>query len=138
MNRQKALLVMVVSPDTGLSRILENQLPESRFEVIHCRPGSDVSRQASRAQIAVVDRINERPESACKEIRTIKKCDARLPIIAVSERSSGRDAEIVNQGVFFYLAGFSKKKLVRVVQAAADSLDSRTNRDKQEKIILRR
>lgn len=125
--------IVVVSPDDRISDFLESRLAEDAAEIINCEPGEEFIRQASRAQIAVIDRINERPENARLEITMLRRNDPAVPVIAVSERSSDRDAEVVNQGLFYYLAGYSEQKLLRIVQAAIDSLESQNETPKAAK-----
>lgn len=132
MKINNALTVLVISPDPALSTFLEEKLHDSRYEIVNCRPGSKFAELASRSKIAIVDRINERPEAARREIAVLKKIDPTLPIIAVSEKSSDRDARVVNQGVFYYLAGYSEQKLLRIVYAAAESLKTHSKSEKQK------
>jgi len=129
--KNHTIKIMVVGPDNGLSSFLKEKLPETGFEIFHCIPGANFIGEARRAQIAVFDRIHERTENARQEISMLKENNPKLPIIAISEHSTGRDADVVNQGVFYYLAGYSGQKLLRVIRAAADSIESRNELEKQ-------
>lgn len=118
----KAIRIIVVSPETAITSFLYDQLPPSDFDVIGCNPGDECIVRMQQVQIAIIDRINERPDTARREIALLKKNHPGLPVIAISKHSSDRDASIVQQGIFYYLAGYSEQKLLRVILAAADTI----------------
>lgn len=112
---------MVVTPDPGLGQYLTHRLSAARFEVIDIRPGPAFVEAVYRAtpDIAVLDGIEERNEATQLEIALLKKRRPDVQVIAVSDRSSVKDASIVEQGVFYYSAGHPRCDLVRLISAAA-------------------
>lgn len=118
------LRVMVVTPDSALSRDLAERLSKKRFTVIDLRPGPEFVDVAYRCvpDIAILDRIEQRRGSAMLEISILKKRRANMPIIVTSGESSEAEASIIEQGVFFYFAGRSRRDLARLVLAAARTL----------------
>lgn len=123
----RPICIFVVSPETTLTSYLASSLPPTEFEIISMKPGDEFTPQVERAHIAVVDRINERPEKAHIEIYNLKKYKPDLLIIAVSEQSTALDAAVVRQGIFYYLAGYSELKLLRVIRAAAGTIQKINN-----------
>lgn len=118
------LHVMAVTPDKALGRYLETRLSRARFEVSDHRPGTDFIEAAYKTapHIAVLDHVAERGEMAQMEIALLKKRRPDVRIILVSSNSTEADASLVEQGIFFYLAGGSHYGLVRVVCAASRGL----------------
>lgn len=118
---------MVVTPIPTLGRYMKRMLPVERFDVMDVRPGPDFVEAAYRASphIAVLDRIEKRTDAVQLEIAVLRKRRSDVEIIAVSDRSSAKDASIVEQGVFYYLAGRSRRALIRLVVAAADAVANR-------------
>jgi ActR/RegA family two-component response regulator len=116
-----ATSLLVVSPSESLGDSLVSELPRDRFDVWFSRPGAQVLAAVvgSRPQIAVVDAIDARPEAAQLEIALLKSFCPEARVIVVSRCSSGADASVVEQGVFYYMAAPSKGELVRAVESAA-------------------
>ena len=112
--------VVVVSPSRALGVTLLRRLSPARFEVVDVEPGPGVVRAVCRNRpgIAVIDRIDERPEAAQLEIAVLKELWPGVQIIALSSNSSETDASIVEQGVFYYTAEAPVDEIVRVILAA--------------------
>ena len=110
--------ILVISPGPRIGEIL-TEAP-SDFEVIDIRPGPDVVEVARREQpqIAVIDGIHERADVALMEIALLKDLQPDVQIIVLSERSSVRDARIVEQGIFYYMTAPPGQELIRVIEAA--------------------
>lgn len=119
--------VVVVSPSRALGTALVRRLPSARFDVVDAEPGPDVIKAVSRNRpgIAVIDRIDERPEAAQLEIAVLKELWPGVEIIALSSNSSEIDASIVEQGVFYYTAAAPIEEVVRVILAAERAAASR-------------
>lgn len=113
--------VLVISPSESLRTWLSNSLSPARFCIWHSCPGSEVlpAVLSVRPQIAVVDGIDARPEAAQLEIALVKSVCPEARIIALSGHSSGADAPVLEQGVFYYMAATSNGDLVRVLESAA-------------------
>ena len=111
--------ILVISPGSRIGEILNGA--RSDFEVIDIRPGPDVVEVARREQpqIAIIDGIHERAEVALLEIALLKDLRPEVQIIVLSERSSVRDARIVEQGIFYYMTAPPGRELIRVIEAAA-------------------
>lgn len=116
-----ATRLLVVSPSESLGDWLTNELPRDRFNVWFSRPGAQVLGAVigSRPEIAIIDGIDTRPEAAQLEIALLKSVCPETRVIAVSGCSSGADASVVEQGVFYYVAAPSEGELVRAVESAA-------------------
>lgn len=110
-----------------LGRYVRAQLPAERFEVVDVRPGPDFIDAVYRASphIAVLDRIEKRSEAAKLELAMLKRHRPDVEVIVVSDRSSAKDAFIVELGVFYYLAGGPRRVLIRLIEAAANALGYR-------------
>ena len=119
--------ILVISPGTSIGSFLESALPASQFRVLTSNPGPSFMESAHRADIAVIDGIDERPDVAQLEIAMLKKMKTKLPIIVISRNSTDRDISVVEQGVFYYLAGEPEQKLIRVIHAATDTLGELSN-----------
>lgn len=119
--------VVVVSPSRTLGTALVRLLPSARFDVVDAEPGPDVIKAVSRDRpgIAVIDRIDERPEAAQLEIAVLKELWPGVEIIALSSKSSERDASVVEQGIFYYTAAAPIEEVVRVILAAERAAASR-------------
>lgn len=134
----KQLAVMVVTPDPGLDQYLASRLPPDRFEVTEVRPGAPLVDAVDRTppDIVVLDRIEERGDAVQVEIALLKRRRPEVRVIAVSEHSSAKDATVVEQGVFFYLAGHSRTeecvRLVDLITAAAESIHGSTRADQRQ------
>lgn len=116
-----ATRLLVVGPSQSLRDTLAQELPPNRFSVWYCRPGAAVlgTLRRIRPDIAVLDAIDGRPEAAQLEIALMKSSYPETRIIAVSGCSSGGDASVVEQGVFYYMAAPSEGELARAVELAA-------------------
>ena len=103
---------------------LEAELRGPAFAVALSRPGASFVADArrERPQIAVIDRIHERPVVAQMEIAVLKENFSDVRIILLSQEPSPSDGTLVEQGVFYYLAIPSLPKVITIVQAAAASL----------------
>jgi CheY-like chemotaxis protein len=115
------LRVLVISPDIALGDLLRKGLPERDFQVIACGPGPAFMEAARREhpEIAVIDRVNDRPDMASMEILVLKDIRPNIRIIALSGSSSPQDARIVEHGVFFYMATPTGAEVIQVIEAAA-------------------
>lgn len=116
--------VAIISPTADLGATLSRSLSAGRFDLADIRPGPAVLRELRRfrPEIAIVDRIDERPEAAQLEIALLKDLCPEAPIIALSGESSESDAPIVEQGIFYYMAAPSDGDLIRVIDAAEHSI----------------
>lgn len=115
--------VVVISPSSLLGIALSRALSTSGFQIVPIRPGPDVldAVRRERPRIAVIDRIDERPEAAQLEIALLKTLSPGVQIIAVSDRSSEVDAAVIEQGIFYYAVGASSGELVQLINAAERS-----------------
>lgn len=115
--------VIVISPSGMLGVALSRALSTSGFQIVPVRPGPDVldAVRRVRPRIAVIDRIDERPEAAQLEIALLKTLSPDVQIIAVSDRSSEVDAAVIEQGIFYYAVGASSGELVQLINAAERS-----------------
>jgi DNA-binding NtrC family response regulator len=120
------LQVLVISTGTETGSWLAERLCPRRFSVSTARPGPGLIRavRAGRPHVAVVEGIHTRPGMAQMEVALLKDQHPGIPIIAVSEQSSEFDAEVVELGIFCYLAGCSRDELLRVVEAAVVERES--------------
>jgi DNA-binding response OmpR family regulator len=115
------LHLLVISPGEETGAWLAGRLSPEDFQVSTAPPGPTLVatvRQA-RPHVAVLDGIDARPREAQMEVALLKDQSPGVQIIALSMNSSEYDAEVVEQGIFFYLAGHSREQLLRVIQAAA-------------------
>lgn len=128
--RMPAMTVVVISPSGGLATQLASQLPAQRFEVVDVRPGSQVLKALRRTRpgIAVVDRIDDRPDAAQLEVALLKDRWPEVEIIALSSRSSETDALVIEQGVFYYTAAGAPGEVTRVIEAAEQAATSKRQR----------
>jgi len=126
------MTIIVLSPGNEIDSYLKQSLSGSTFEIVGCHSSREFIERAGRAHMAIVDRINERPNTARLEIALLKNIDEDMPIIAISDNSTPRDAEVIKQGVFYYMAGYTEQKLGRVIQAAAEMISH--SRNKSSKI----
>jgi DNA-binding response OmpR family regulator len=114
------LQVLVIGFGEDTAGWLSERLSPLRFRVSTVAPGPDLVRamREGRPQVAVLDGIHAPHRAAPLEVALLKDRSPGVQIIALSEESSERDAEVVEQGVFYYLAGCSREELLRVVEAA--------------------
>lgn len=114
--------VLVVGPYPALSSSLAGRVSQGvpPVDLAHVRPDAElVERVRARSpDVAVIDRIDERPVAAQLEIALLKERSPHVRIIAVSARSTKEDAAVVEQSIFYYLAGGTETQLARVVEAA--------------------
>jgi DNA-binding NtrC family response regulator len=113
--------LLVISADQETGAWLTENLPARRFLVRSTRPGSSLipMLRSWRPQVAVVNGIDRRREAAELEVALLKDRSPGVQVIVQCERSSVLDAQLIEQGVFYYLAGRSRAELLRVVEAAA-------------------
>jgi DNA-binding response OmpR family regulator len=113
--------VMVISADPATAVWLADRLACQGIAVMQTEPGPDFIRavRASRPQVAVLDRIDARPQLAPTEVALLKDQNPGVRIIARSGDSSELDAGVIEQGIFCYLGGCSLDELLRVVESAA-------------------
>ena len=69
----------------------------------------------------MIDRIHERLAAAQVEIAVLKNIRPEVRIIALSREPSKEDAQVVERGVFYYLAQDWRPVIVDVIQAASRS-----------------
>jgi DNA-binding response OmpR family regulator len=115
------LKLLVISGNDETGAWLTRRLAAGGFEVTTALPGPTLIHtvKASRPHVAVLDRIDTRPKAAPMEVALLKDQSPGVQIIALSEHSSEIDAGVVEQGIFYYLAGRSREELLRVIEAAA-------------------
>jgi DNA-binding response OmpR family regulator len=118
----KPIRILIISPETSLRPFLEDKLPDSMFRVFQSSPGPALMDFFHQAEIAVIDYIDERPETVQLEVALLKKWKSKIPIIVISRNSSEQDVRVVEQGIFYYLTGQPEQKLTRVIHAAADAI----------------
>jgi len=125
--RKRVLKVMVVETGPATGHYLNVHLPRSRFEVSSCAPGKGflAEAKATRPDIVVLDRFDERPRAAEVELELLKEIRPEVRVIAVAGESSPNDARLLEQGVFFYMAEDEGPAIVQVIEAAARSLEAR-------------
>lgn len=123
----KPIPILIISPDRKLLDYLRQHLPDSEFECRLAAPGNSFLEKAEGIRIAIVDRIDRRPLEAPEEIARLKEFCRSLPVIAISEHSTERDAAVVRQGLFYYMSGPPGRPLIRVIRAAADAWEAAGN-----------
>ncbi len=130
------VFVLVSSPTSDVRDFLSDRLGHADFEILGVEPGRAFADAVMRVRpdIAVIDRIDERPEVARAEITYLKENCPKVKIIALSKESSAKDAAIVEQGVCFYLAEDWKPRLVQVTESVARSLRT-TRLPKAERVF---
>jgi len=117
--------IMVVGEDSTLASFLASHLTRPDVRVIGTTPGNTFleNLMVSSPDIAVLDEIDQRPLAAQKEVAILRQRYPRAVIIAVSGHSTAVDGTIVEQGIYYYLAPRSRRRLLRVVEAALHKLD---------------
>lgn len=115
------LNVLVISATAETGAWLAARLSPHRFAVTTAQPGPDMIRAVREGHpgVAVVDAIHARPGMAQMEVALLKHHSPNVQIVALSEQSSERDGDVIEQGVFCYLAGCTRDDLLRVIEAAA-------------------
>ena len=119
----RKLTVLISSPQSELANMLQHHLDAREFRIQSVLPGPAFVQAARRRHpdIAVLDRVHERPEVARMEIEVLYDAQPKVRIIALSE-SAQSDAAIVEQGLFYYMTQSPGPELVRVIEAAARSV----------------
>ena len=118
------LRVLVVSHERTIGEFLKATLDPFRFIVSVVSPGSiffHVSRR-EQPEIAVIDSVDMRPGAAQLEIELLKEISPEIRVIALTQQSSPRDADIVEQGIFYYMSSIAGAELIQIIEAAARSL----------------
>jgi AmiR/NasT family two-component response regulator len=94
----------------------------SEFEVSTVEAGAEFVERAlrERPEIAVVQTDHCSSDIEAR-VAALKGACPDVRIIVLSPASSPEDGAIVELGVFYYLAGLWREKLVQVVEAAARS-----------------
>lgn len=125
--------VLVSASDPGFIEELKNRLPSEKFDLTYfcINIGDSSSSQSIRLLNLVVDEspdilifelgLNEQSPDVL--ISAIKKIRPNLKIIALSKSPSAKDADVVEQGVFYYMAKPEDEELVQVIQAAVKVLE---------------
>lgn len=113
--------LLVDSPNPNTAVFLRGRLDADRFRIVRVELQADFAELARRVhpQIAIIDGIHDRQETARARITALKKISPGVRIIAVSGNSSARDVRVVELGVFYYLALAVGDELVRIIEAAA-------------------
>lgn len=114
--------VLVVSAGSATAAWLGERLG-STCDVTDARPGPDLVRTARehRPHLAVLDAIDMRPGTAPLEVALLKDASPGVLVVAVSGTSSELDGDVIEQGVFCYLAGRSVEELLRVIERVANT-----------------
>jgi hypothetical protein len=114
--------VLVVSAGSGTAAWLADRLGGA-CEVSTVWPGPDLVRTARerRPHLVVLDAIDTRPGTAPLEVALLKDASPGVHVVAVSGTSSELDGDVIEQGVFCYLAGRSVEELLRVIQRVANT-----------------
>lgn len=118
------LRVMVVSTQKEVGDFLKGNLSPTRFTVSTVSPGAGFVQAARREHpdIAVLDSVDTRSGAAQLEIELLKEIRPQVRIIALTQKSSPGDADIVEQGVFYYMISIVGVELIQIIEAAARSL----------------
>ena len=114
-------LNLLVVSDEEAGVWLRERLSPREFAVSVVPPGPKLveAARSTRPHLAVLEGIDRRPKTASLEVAVLKDQNPGVQIIALSENSSEFDACVVEQGIFFYLAGRPREELLRVIAAAA-------------------
>lgn len=121
--------ILVDSPDPNTVAFLRKRLSDARFRIVTANKRQRFSEFAHREQrqIAIIDRIHERQEIARQQIAALQEICPGVRIIAISEEPSSDDASVIEQGLFYYLTLPVGDELIRVIEAGATGLRSRSN-----------
>ncbi len=113
--------LLVDSPNPNTADYLRERLDADRFRIACVEPDADFMDLARRVhpQIAVIDEIHDRQETARARITALKEISPGVRVIAVSGNSSALDVRVVELGVFYYLTLAVGDELVRIIEAAA-------------------
>lgn len=128
--RETCYKILVRTSDSGFIERLKNNLPPEKFDLIY-----SIGESSSSQSIHLFDLIvEESPDILIFElglnedapdvvISAIKKLRPNLKIIALSKSPSPKDADVVEQGVFYYMAIPEEEELVQVIQSAVKVLE---------------
>lgn len=113
--------VLVISAEPALGVWLAGALSRDEFHVRTVPPGAALveAMRGGQPHVAVLDGIDAHPESAQLAVALLKDRNPAVRIVALSDASSEIDGEIIEQGIFCYLASCSRDELLRVIGAAA-------------------
>jgi DNA-binding response OmpR family regulator len=113
--------VLVVSAEPAMGVWLAKALGRERFFVRTVRPGAALldALRGAQPHLAVLDGIDAHRESAQLAVALLKDRNPGVRIVALSDASSEADGEVIEQGIFCYLASCSREELLRVIEAAA-------------------
>ncbi|MEX0886380.1 MAG: hypothetical protein WD009_08075 [Phycisphaeraceae bacterium] len=113
--------LLIISPDPLVGGFFTTHLSAARYAVEAVRPGPDTTARVCRppVDVAVIDRIDQRPDAAHAEIALLKQSHPQARVIAMSRDSSANDAGIVEQGLFYYWTGKPRTPLLQIIEAAA-------------------
>lgn len=116
--------ILIHSPSSAIAQFLRKDLDPDRYEVSSVQMGPEFVQVFRRIgpQIVILDRVDERQEAAQIAIAMVKDIHPDTRIIIISEQSSKKDAGIIEQGIFYYLTSGAGRELIRVIQAAAQSM----------------
>lgn len=119
--------------DRELVETLKNRLPSEKFDITcaYINMGESSSNQSMQIFNLVID---ESPDILIFEIglngqtpdviiSAIKKVRPNIKIIALSRSPSTKDADVIEQGVFYYMGEPDSEELVQVIQAATNALE---------------
>jgi DNA-binding response OmpR family regulator len=120
--------VLVVSSGV-VGEWLASRLSWRHFTVRTVPPGAAIVEavRAPEPHLAVLDGIDAHPETAQLAVALLKERNPGVRIIALSDASSEADGEVIEQGIFCYLASCSREELLRVIEAAARAGDGRSH-----------
>ncbi|HSJ10104.1 MAG TPA: hypothetical protein VK928_09320 [Longimicrobiales bacterium] len=112
--------ILVISAAPAMAAWLSEHLPADEYEVSDARPDASLIQavRQARPRMAILDGIDGRPASAQLEVALLKDQCPGVLIVARSETSSLCDGDVIEQGIFCYLAGSSAVELLRVIEAA--------------------
>ncbi len=121
--------VLVCSADAAIGEYLRAHLVAARFEVEEVAPGFLFLQAVCRslAEVAVIDRADERREFTLMAIDIIKQVSPMTRIVVCSGESTPEDGRFVEKGIFYYLAAPPYPRLIEVVEAAVRNGKGATN-----------
>ncbi len=116
--------VLISKPGQGLVEFLSAHLDGAHFRLLVVLETARLVEVLVREQppIVILDRVHERQREARAELAVVRQYIPRARVIALSQESSDHDGQIVEQGVFYYLAAPPGPELVRIIKAAERSL----------------
>lgn len=101
-------------------RLLEEGLPAGAFEILPPPAARGVVEAVidQSPDLLILD-IDWKSGAPAEAARVLRKLRPALRIIALSAESCSRDAEVVTEGVFYYMVKPAGPDLIEVIQAAA-------------------